>query len=158
MSNRLNPAWDRFPTPLSVVCPVSLLIHATYCGNFLVRLSLLETGSLAYTPTCLVQSLDLEIKANTDYLGSPIFGMHQASLSDMTQNTHIILFLEISAYISLHFGIFRNSQNIISKATNPTNTKQIKKYRLFQLRKSWYSEKVSSVAEAYGLIHLHPWV
>ena len=22
-SNRLNPAWDRFPTPLSVVCPVS---------------------------------------------------------------------------------------------------------------------------------------
>ena len=23
-SNRLNPTWDRFPTPLSVVCPVSL--------------------------------------------------------------------------------------------------------------------------------------
>ena len=56
--NRINPAWDRFPTPLSVICPVSLQITMTYRGYFSNDT---ETGSLAYTWTCLAQSLDLAI-------------------------------------------------------------------------------------------------
>ena len=32
--NRVNPARDRFPTPLSVICPVGLYITMTYRGNF----------------------------------------------------------------------------------------------------------------------------
>ena len=32
-SNKVNPAWDRFPTPLSVIRLVSLLISMTYRGN-----------------------------------------------------------------------------------------------------------------------------
>ena len=32
--NRVNPAWDRFPTPLSVIRLVSLQITMTYRGNF----------------------------------------------------------------------------------------------------------------------------
>ena len=32
--NRVNPAWDRFPTPLSVIRPVSLQITMTYRANF----------------------------------------------------------------------------------------------------------------------------
>ena len=43
-SNRLNPAWDRFPMTLSVVCPVSLQTHPTYWGNFPYCISLHETG------------------------------------------------------------------------------------------------------------------
>ena len=31
--NRVNPVWDRFPTPLSVVRPVSLQIAMTHGGN-----------------------------------------------------------------------------------------------------------------------------
>ena len=29
-SSTVNPAWDRFPTPLSIICPVSLWIHMVY--------------------------------------------------------------------------------------------------------------------------------
>ena len=46
--NRVNPAWDRFPTPLSVI----LSEHPVAP----------ETGSLAYTWTRLAQSSDLELK------------------------------------------------------------------------------------------------
>ena len=33
LSNRLNPAWDCFPTPLSVVRPVSVLFNLIYWGD-----------------------------------------------------------------------------------------------------------------------------
>ena len=55
--NRVNPAWDRFPTPLSVIHPVSLTM--TYRGNFYKHPIAPETGSPAHTRTCLAQSLDL---------------------------------------------------------------------------------------------------
>ena len=58
-SNRINPVWDRFPTPLSVVRPVSLQFNPTYWGDLPKRLSLSETGSPAYTQTHLAQSSDL---------------------------------------------------------------------------------------------------
>ena len=32
-SNRLNPAWDRFPTPLSLVGPVNPSINVIYWGD-----------------------------------------------------------------------------------------------------------------------------
>ena len=35
LSNRLNPAWDCLPTPLSVVRPVSLLFNAICWGDLL---------------------------------------------------------------------------------------------------------------------------
>ena len=58
--NRVNPAWDRFPTPLSVICLVSLLITMTYRGNFSKHPVAPETGSPAYTRTGLA--------ARTSYL------------------------------------------------------------------------------------------
>ena len=60
--NRVNPAWDRFPTPLSVIHPVSLWTNMTYRGNFSKHPVAPETGSLAYTRTRLTQSSDLELK------------------------------------------------------------------------------------------------
>ena len=61
-SNRLNPAWDRLPMPLSVVRPVSLWINAIDWGDLLKCLSLSETGSPADMRTILTQSSDLELK------------------------------------------------------------------------------------------------
>ena len=60
--NRVNPPWDRFPTPLSVIHPVSLYTNMTYRGNFSKHPVAPETGSLAYTQTRLAQSSDLELK------------------------------------------------------------------------------------------------
>ena len=60
--NRVNPEWDRFPTPLSVIRPVSLWIAMTYrCNDVSKHPVAPETGSPAYTPTCLAQSLALEL-------------------------------------------------------------------------------------------------
>ena len=42
--NRVNPAWDRFPTPLSVMCPVSLKVTMTFRGNFSNTQLLLKQG------------------------------------------------------------------------------------------------------------------
>ena len=42
-SNRLNPAWDCFPIPLSVVSPVSFLLNTIYLCDISKRLSLSET-------------------------------------------------------------------------------------------------------------------
>ena len=60
--NRVNPAWDRFPTPLSVIHPISLQTNMTYSGNFSKHPIVPETGSPAYTRTRLAQSSDLELK------------------------------------------------------------------------------------------------
>ena len=60
--NRVNPAWDRSPTPLSVIPPVSLWTNMTYGGNFSKHLIAPETGSPAYTRTRLAQSSDLKKK------------------------------------------------------------------------------------------------
>ena len=65
--NRVNPAWDRFPTPLSVIRPVSLQITMTYRGNFSKHPIAPKTGSPAHTRTCLAQSPDFKLQANTDY-------------------------------------------------------------------------------------------
>ena len=46
--NRVNPAWDRFPTPLSVVRLVSLCTNMTYRGNFSKHPIAPETGSAKY--------------------------------------------------------------------------------------------------------------
>ena len=81
-SNRLNPAWDRFPTPLSVVRPVRVQFNAIYWGD------------LPNACHCLKQvvrpirghdwySSDLELLANTDCPGRLISEMPQASPSDM---------------------------------------------------------------------------
>ena len=56
-SNRLNPTWDRFPMPLSVVRPVSLYINTIYWVDLPKRLSQSEIGSPTYTRTRLAQSL-----------------------------------------------------------------------------------------------------
>ena len=68
--NRVNPAWDRFPTPLSVIRPVSLWITMTYRGNFSEHPIAPETGSLAHTRTCLAQLSGFELQANIDYSAS----------------------------------------------------------------------------------------
>ena len=47
--NRVNPTWDRFPTPLLVIRPVSLWIALTYRGNFSKHPIAPETGSPDYT-------------------------------------------------------------------------------------------------------------
>ena len=66
-SNRFNPAWDRFLTPLSAVRPVSLYFSLTRStGVASQNASLSETGSPAYKRTRLAQSSDLEFKTNTD--------------------------------------------------------------------------------------------
>ena len=54
--NKVNPAWDRFPTPLSVIRPVSLQIIMTYRDNFFRHSIAPEKGSPAYTLTHLAQS------------------------------------------------------------------------------------------------------
>ena len=59
--NRVNPAWDRFPTLLSVIHPVSLWTNMTYRGSFSKHPIAPETGSPAYTRTRLAQSSDLEL-------------------------------------------------------------------------------------------------
>ena len=59
--NSVNPAWDRFPTPLSVIRLLSLQITMTYRGNFSKHSIPPETGSPVYTQTCLAQSSDLEL-------------------------------------------------------------------------------------------------
>ena len=55
----------------------------SYWVDFPKRQSLSETGSPAYTRTCLAQSSDLESIANTDCPGSLIPKMSQASPSDI---------------------------------------------------------------------------
>ena len=60
--NRVNPAWDRFPTLLFVIHPVSLKTNMTYRCNFSKHPIAPETGSPACTRTRLAQSLDLELK------------------------------------------------------------------------------------------------
>ena len=60
--NRVNSAWDRFPTPLSVIRPVSLQTDVTYRGNVSNHPVAPETGSPAYTRMRLAQSSDLELK------------------------------------------------------------------------------------------------
>ena len=68
--NRVNPAWDPFPTPLSVIRPVSLWITMACRGDFSKHPIAPETGSPAYTRTCLTQSSDFKLQANTDYSAS----------------------------------------------------------------------------------------
>ena len=53
--NRVNPAWDRFPTLLSIIRPVSLKINMTYRGNFSKHPIAPETGRPASTRTRLAQ-------------------------------------------------------------------------------------------------------
>ena len=59
-SNRLSTAWDRFPTPLSVVHPVSFQSNVSYRGDFPKHQSLTKTGNSAYKRTRLAQSSSLE--------------------------------------------------------------------------------------------------
>ena len=58
-----DPAWDRFPTPLSVIRPVGLQITMTYRSNFSKHPVAPEAGSPAYTRILLTQSSDLELKS-----------------------------------------------------------------------------------------------
>ena len=69
--NTVNPAWDRFPAPLSVIHPVSLHTNMTYRGNFSKHPIALKTGSPAYTRTHLTQSSDLELKPVLALILSP---------------------------------------------------------------------------------------
>ena len=57
--NRVNPAWNRFPTAL-IIRPVSLQTDMTYRGNFSKYPTAPETRRPAYTRTRLAQSSDLE--------------------------------------------------------------------------------------------------
>ena len=81
-SHRLNRTWDHFPMPSSVVHPLSFQRYATYCGNLLLCLSLLET---AVRPICghVWYSLGLRNKNQHRLPSSLISEMHQASSSDM---------------------------------------------------------------------------
>ena len=95
-SNRLNTAWDRFPTPLSVVHPVRLQFNPLYWGDLPKRLSLSETGSPAYTLTRLAQSSDPELLANTDCPSRLIPEMPQASPSDMATGSSLPYFAHMA--------------------------------------------------------------
>ena len=90
--NRVNPAWDRFPTLLSVIRPVSLWITMTYTGNFFKHPIAPETGSPAYTRTCLAQSSDLNYKP--------------------TQTTLIVRLSRDAACVSQAFGSLRGHPSI----------------------------------------------
>ena len=70
-----------------MVRSVSLQLNAIYWDDLPKRLSLSETGSPAYTWTCLAQSPESEQKANIDCPGSLILEMPQASPSDMATRT-----------------------------------------------------------------------
>ena len=78
--NRVNPTWDRFPTPLSVISPVSLQTDMTYRGNFSKHPVAPETLTPAYTWERLAQSSDLELKPTQATLLVFVFlGMPYAS-------------------------------------------------------------------------------
>ena len=68
--NRVNPAWDRFPTPLSLICPVCLQTNMAYRGNFSKHPIAPETGSLTYTRTRFAQYSDLTVQTKSDYSAS----------------------------------------------------------------------------------------
>ena len=63
-----------------------------------------ETGSPAYTRTCLAQSSDVEIKANTNYLGSLISEMQRAPLSGIGNRELNSLFRFHGHAITIAFG------------------------------------------------------
>ena len=83
--NRVNPAWDRIPTPLSVIHPVSLWTDMTYRSNFSKHPIAPETGSPAYTRTRLAQSSDLELKPTQATLLVCFLGMPYASHKQLGQ-------------------------------------------------------------------------
>ena len=77
--NRVNSAWDCFPTPLSAIRPVGLLTNITYKGNFSKHPIAPETGSPAYTRTRLAQSSDLNESQHRLPCLSVFLGMPYAS-------------------------------------------------------------------------------
>ena len=62
-SNRLNPAWDRFPTPLSVVRPVSPQIKVIYWGDLPKACHCLKQAVRPIHGHILAQSPDSELKS-----------------------------------------------------------------------------------------------
>ena len=68
--NRVNPVWDRFPTPLSVICPVRLQTNIAYRDNFSKHPIAPETGSPTCMRTRFVQYSDLKLQTKSDYSAS----------------------------------------------------------------------------------------
>ena len=86
-SNRLNPAWDRFPTSLSVIRPVSLQFNTIYWGDLPNAYHYLKQVVRPVRDTFGTVLALYRIKANTDCPGSLILEVPQASLSDMTKRS-----------------------------------------------------------------------
>ena len=70
--NRVNPAWDRFPAPLSVIHPVSLQTNMTYRGNF-SKHPVAPKQVVWPIPGHFGTVFGLRIKANTGYSASLSF-------------------------------------------------------------------------------------
>ena len=121
--NRVNPAWDRFPTPLSVIRPVSLQITMTYRGNFSKHPIAPKTGSPVHTRTCLAQSLDFKLQANTDYSASLAFSRCPMRLTNnwvTERSSQYLIHLVESTDIQSH------NNNIKKKKTNKKSITKIK--------------------------------
>ena len=80
-SNRLSPAWDRFPTPLSVVRPVSPWNNVIYWGDLPKAYHCLEQAIRPIRGHILAQSTDYETKATIDCPGNWTSEMHEHSIS-----------------------------------------------------------------------------
>ena len=122
--NRVNPAWDRFPTLLSIICLVSLYITMTYTGDISKHPIAHETGSPAYTRTCLAQASDFKLPAVTDYSASLPF---QRCPMRLTSNW---VTERLSQYL-IHLVKFTNIQPRNNKKINIKNIKKEKPKILF---------------------------
>ena len=94
-SNRLNPAWDRFPTPLSVVRPVSPYNNVIYWGDLPKDCHCLKQAVRPIRGHVLAQSMDYEIKATRDCPGNLTSEMHKASPSDTASGSSLHYFAHI---------------------------------------------------------------
>ena len=94
-SNRLNPAWDRFPTPLSVVRPVSPYIDLIYWGDLPKACHCLKQAVQPIRGHVLAQSTDYEIKTTIDCPGNLTSEMHIASPSDTASGSSLHYFAHI---------------------------------------------------------------
>ena len=146
--NRVSPVWDRFPTPLSVIRPVSLQITMTYRGNFSEHPIAPKTGIPAHTQTCLAQSPDFKLQANTDYSASLPFSRCPMRLT----NNWVA---ERSSQYLIHLVKFINIQprNNNIKKKKQKKKKKNKTYWLLQLYRwfkiQWMQYRVSCLIGSF---------
>ena len=94
-SNRLNPAWDRFLTPLFVVRPVSPKDKVNCWGDLPKACHYLKQAIRPIRGHVLAQSTDYEIKTTIDCPGNLTSEIHIVSLSDTVSGSSLHHFAHI---------------------------------------------------------------